>query len=88
MSGVDRAMPLAADLDGVYRGVTLELDETHTAALASGQSGQITVDAVRFGGEPDYVVLEGRWCGPDGEEKFARVEVRRERLGTARRVLT
>lgn len=87
-----QARPAAAvDGDGLrpdLRGVVVELDPAATPALGPGERASVRVNRVRPAGEddPDLLLIEGDWSGPDGEATGVRVLVYTQALPEPGRV--
>jgi hypothetical protein len=71
-----RRAPAPAPPGSDLRGQILLLDATDTWALSHDEQASIQVERVVAADDPEYVLVEGAWCGPEGHEDYARVEVR------------
>lgn len=75
-SDMDVAMNSTNSLRPDLHGVVLELDHGATLALLPGEDATLRVESLRPTEDPDWVLVAGAWCGPDGDDEHARVEVR------------
>ena len=81
MERVARRAPAPAPPGCDLRGQVLLLDATDTWALDHDEQASVRVERVIATEDPRYVLVEGSWCGPEGYEDYARVEVRAGSLG-------
>lgn len=76
----DTVRPPRPRLRPDLHGVVLELNHGDTLALLPEETATLVVETVTATGDPDWVEVAGAWSGPDGDDVYARVEVRASAL--------